>query len=668
MLRRNLRLILSFAIAALLLTAAILTVLPASYTATAILLYDPATPPGAPPIPTQDEQAELASQSAIITSLPALQEIAASPALTANPGFATALWPFHPPNTAEARLTAARRALQVYIPPNARLLQISFTAASPAGAADAANLAANLYLTHQRDQAFADLQTQQSWLQSHQSALQSDLDTTEASLAAARLQAGQVAGMQGDLSAETASRITASLVDAQAALAMATARLHAATTSDAAADAAVAPNLQPLRKEQADFAAQVNALAQSYGPNYPDLATARTSLAAINGEIAAETAREIAAARAEFAADQAAVTTLTASLAAARQHSQAQDAQSAPQQVLAGHAESDRAMLSALAIQSGQLAQQAAIARLPASIISPATPPLSPDRAHRSLIIAAAGLFGLCLGILIAGLGEALDTSFRNGAALTAATGLTCLALLPEVANPREAALDQPFSLFAEQMRALRTAMARNRQASILAITAARPDEGKTTLTAALGRALAAAGANVLVVDADIRQPSFDIAFCTRHSLGLTDHLAGLATLDDVLQQDFRGKLRVLTAGTQTADALSLFLSPRFPALLTQLRQRFEIILIDAPPAFALAETQILAGQADGILFCVRWGKTPHAVVTAALNILAQAHTNNAHVAFSGAILTRVDPARHRRSGFADAELYQPRFAGYFRS
>jgi capsular exopolysaccharide synthesis family protein len=660
MLRRHISLIITICLAFTVLAAIFAALSPPAYTASAILLYNPAQPANTPPASSQDEDAELASQAAIVTSLPALKQIAAS---LGPDVFSSHSWPFAQPVSLQDRINATRRALAVFIPANARLLEISFTGADPVAAAFAANLAVSLYLNHQRDQSFADLQAQQSWLQGQQTALQTDLDSTQSRLAAARGQAGQVAGMQGDLSAETASRITASLVDAQAALAMATARLHAATAGDAAAASAeVAPNLLPLRKEQADLAAQVKTLAGQYGADYPDLVSARASLTAIDAEISDEAGREIAAARAEVAADQAAVDTLSASLNAARLRSQNQDAQSAPQLVLSQHADTDRALLQAIAVQSGQLAQEAALTRPPASIISAATPPLAPDRAHRGMVIAAAAMFGLCLGVLLAGAKEALDTSFRTGKDLTDVTGLTCLALLPEVINPGEVALDQPFSLFAEQLRALRTAFSLNRDCCIFTVTAARPGEAKTTLTAAFGRALAAAGMKVLAIDADIRQPSFDIAFCTRHTLGLTDYLAGLTPLDEILQTDFRGPLNVMTAGTQTADALSLFLSPRFNQLLSALRGRFDVVLIDAPPAFALAETQILSRAADAILFCVRWGSTPRAVVQAAIAILAQVNAR-----FAGAVLTRVDPVKHRRSGFADAEMYQPRFAGYFR-
>ncbi len=202
MLRRHVTLIVSTCLAFTLLAAIFAVMTPPAYTASAVLLYNPAQPANAPPASSQDEDAELASQAAIITSLPALKQIAGS----LGPGaFPSRFWPFARPISLQDRINATRRALAVFIPSNARLLEISFTGADPAAAAAAANLAVSLYLNHQRDQSFADLQAQQSWLQAQQTALQTDLDSTQSRLAAARGLAGQVAGMQGDLSAETAS-------------------------------------------------------------------------------------------------------------------------------------------------------------------------------------------------------------------------------------------------------------------------------------------------------------------------------------------------------------------------------------------------------------------------------------------------------------------------------
>jgi Mrp family chromosome partitioning ATPase len=75
-----------------------------------------------------------------------------------------------------------------------------------------------------------------------------------------------------------------------------------------------------------------------------------------------------------------------------------------------------------------------------------------------------------------------------------------------------------------------------------------------------------------------------------------------------------------------------------------------------------LAEARVLARVADAALLCVRWGRTPRHVVRAAVTMLREAG-----VVIIGAALTRVNAAQHGRSGFADAEIYQPRYGGYFR-
>jgi polysaccharide biosynthesis transport protein len=314
-------------------------------------------------------------------------------------------------------------------------------------------------------------------------------------------------------------------------------------------------------------------------------------------------------------------------------------------------------------LQADQLAQAASLTRPDARILSAAAPPTGPSTLSPSLILAAALTLGLCAGLLLAGLEDALDTTFRNGGDIRSELGLACLALLPETASPQQAALDAPFSLFAEQLRALRTGLGLlEGQSRIIAITASRPAEGKTTLTIAFARALAAAGLRVLAIDGDIRQPGFNPIFRAGGAAGLTDHLAGLATLDEILRHDTATPLTIIPAGTQARAALSLFLSPALPACLATLRQTYDVILLDVPPAFALAEGRVLAHLADGALLCIRWGKTPRRVVQAALVLL-----HEAGVTLTGAALTRVDAKAHGNSGFADAEVYQPRYGGYFR-
>ncbi|WP_298215325.1 polysaccharide biosynthesis tyrosine autokinase [Acidocella sp.] len=679
-LRRHWRLILFCALGLPALALAGLLALPPRYSATGILLYDPASAalPGAQAGAAAglDEDAVTASQGAIIASLPAAAAIATQLHLAANPDFnpdlrkrrfPLSLLPRPALPSGMALAEAVQSRLSISVLPGSRVISVAFAAAAPEIAAAAANLAMQIYLDHERDVAFQTLTDAQAWLETHSAQVQQQLDDTEAALARARARAGLVQGAQGmTLTDETSSHLGSSLVEAQAALAMAEARLHAASQAGgdaAAANAAIAPNLLPLRAQQAQLAAQVRSLASEYGPGYPALITARAQLAAVTAQIGAEAAREMDAARAEVAADQAQVATLQTALAHARTQSQTEDEEAAPIRALEQRAEAGRDMLRAITLQAGQLAQDASLTRPDARILSAAAAPARPDSRHGLIVFAASAVLGLCLGVLLAGLRDALDTSLRSAEALRGETGLPCHALLPEVRNPAEAALIAPFSLYAEQLRALRMGLRLGGSGcQILAITAARPDEGKTTLCIAFARALATAGLKVLAVDGDIRQPSFDPVFVMGGLPGLTDHLAGKAALEECLHADPLSPLILLPAGTQAQAALSLLLGPAMPEMLDRLRGEYDVILLDVPPAYALAEGRVLASHADAALLCVRWGRTPRRVVRGAITLLQEAG-----VRLAGVALSRVNVRTHGASGFADAEFYAPRYGGYFR-
>ena len=117
-----------------------------------------------------------------------------------------------------------------------------------------------------------------------------------------------------------------------------------------------------------------------------------------------------------------------------------------------------------------------------------------------------------------------------------------------------------------------------------------------------------------------------------------------------------------IPGGTGEANALGLLMSATMARLLQTLRQDYDLVLLDAPPAQAVTDARIVAGLADATLFCVRWRRTPRDVVLHALELLEEAHAN-----VVGAALTQVDVNVHVRSGYADAEVYHPRHGGYFR-
>jgi capsular exopolysaccharide synthesis family protein len=285
-------------------------------------------------------------------------------------------------------------------------------------------------------------------------------------------------------------------------------------------------------------------------------------------------------------------------------------------------------------------------------------------------MLAAAAAAGVMLGLLTVYVLELTDRTFRSGEDIRAVLGLPCFALIPEVRRRMLGGLSvdayaaqKPHSPLAEQVRALRAGLwlgpARPR---VIAITAGRPAEGKTVVALALARAAAMAGERVLAIDCDIRQHSFAHRMHVDAEPGLADVLRGHLTLEQVVRTEAASDLHYISAGSTDADLLGLLLAEPAAELLQRLRQDYDLVVLDAPPVAPMADARVVAAIADATLLCVRWHSTPRGIAQHALEMLEDAQAKVAGVA-----LTRVDPRVHVRSGYADAEVYHPRYGRYFR-
>jgi capsular exopolysaccharide synthesis family protein len=278
--------------------------------------------------------------------------------------------------------------------------------------------------------------------------------------------------------------------------------------------------------------------------------------------------------------------------------------------------------------------------------------------------MAGAVAFGVLFGLLLVYLWELTDASFHSGDDVRNTLGLPCLALVPHVGRRElkdvvieEYATRKPLSPFAEQFRALRAGLSLwpNRPC-VVAVTAARTGEGKTVVTKVLGRIAASNGEHVVVVDCDIRKPK------PRVGIGLVDYLHDRATLADVTRRDPDTGMAYIPSGRRDINAFGLLMSASMVQLLQSLREEYDLVLLDTPPAEAITDARVVAGLADATLFCVRWRTTSRHVASHALALLEEAHAN-----VVGAALTQVDVNVHVRSGYADAEVYRPRYGSYFR-
>ncbi len=683
--RRHWRLAVLVALGLPLLSLGALSRMRPVYTATGTLLYNPVdfNPKLLRGVveTRQVTDALMASQAAILKSPAVVARVIDGLGLGASPEFDPArqrpsllrrwLGSAGPPLPVapDALRDAVTARFHIDVPAGSQLINVSFTAHDPALAARAANAAMAAYLARERRESLAVLDRAQAWLGQRAKATAHRLEALDVAIARERARSGTVRGAgAAPLTNEEAGQLTGSLAAARARLAA----LNGGSEAEAAA--AVAPEIAPMRAREAELAAKLRALGSTEGPNYPDIRATKRALAALRGQIAAETGRLITADRMRAAAAAARVKSLKAELAAVRDRAAAQSVRAAPLARLEEERTAESDLLRAQTEQIGTLESHSALTRPDARIIAAATRPLQPSGPRSAAILSGAVLLGLCLGVLAALLADSLNGSFRSGGQVREALELPCMALLPEVGRRERRGLSvpdyarrYPFSAFAEQIRALRTGLwlAPGAPRS-LAVTAARPGEGKTTLAVSLALSVAASGARVLVIDCDIRQPSFDMIFGLGGLPGLTDHLAGRATLEAAIHRpglEEGGSLPdVMPAGAVATEALALFMSDRLGRLMAELHGRYDLVVLDLPPVFALAEAQLLARAAAATLLCIRWGQTPRRTVAAALALLDQGGLR-----LAGAALTRVDGPRHARSGFPDSELYHPRYGGYFR-
>ena len=150
-------------------------------------------------------------------------------------------------------------------------------------------------------------------------------------------------------------------------------------------------------------------------------------------------------------------------------------------------------------------------------------------------------------------------------------------------------------------------------QCKVVAVTSAVAGEGKTVSAVNLARNLASSGRKkVLLVDVDLRKCDLAKGLGVAPVPGLTEYLAGSATLKEILQKSPVKGLVVIPGGLRIAAPWQLLSGKRFRAFLKEVRDRFDLVLLDTPPVIPVSDTQALRDLVDGFIIVYRLGFTPH--------------------------------------------------------
>jgi capsular exopolysaccharide synthesis family protein len=272
---------------------------------------------------------------------------------------------------------------------------------------------------------------------------------------------------------------------------------------------------------------------------------------------------------------------------------------------------------------------------------------------------------GLGLGLALAFVLEQNDTTFGNVDDFQAFTTLPVAGIVPNIQYLRKkrkakvvVTIDDPDSIAAEQYRMLAMKIQQQcltSRAKSIMITSAAGGEGKSLTALNVAAALSATSeGRVLLIDADMRKPRVGeyLNLEVPADKGFHNLLAhGESRVENYL--DKVGDLYVIPGGVASANPIPVLSSPKPRALFDQLKKDFTFIVVDAPPVLPIADSHILAGITDKVLFVVRARQTPRELFQHAIETFDSAN-------LLGAVLNDVD---YQRTRYAYAYEYYKKAA-----
>lgn len=255
------------------------------------------------------------------------------------------------------------------------------------------------------------------------------------------------------------------------------------------------------------------------------------------------------------------------------------------------------------------------------------TDPVSP-RVVLNLVVAA--LIGLIIGIATALARDILDRTVTTVDHVKETSHAPVLASISVDREIKKSPLLTDLGSFAQRTEAFRLLRTNlqfldlDQQPRCLVISSAVPSEGKTMTATNLALALAQAGRRTLLIDGDLRRPRVARQLGVDGAVGLTTVLVGATSIDDAVQVHEPSGLHVLTSGARPPNPTEILQSRVTQDVLTELIDRFDIVIVDAPPLLPVADASVLATLADGVILVVRHGKTTRDQLEQAVRRLEQ--------------------------------------------
>lgn len=538
---------------------------------------------------------------------------------------------------------------------SSKLVTVSYDDPDPARAAKIANQVSNDFIQSNLERRYDASAYARNFLEARLAQVRQKLEDSERELAAYAtrqqiINVGTAGATKNDPSGNGAQSLTAADLDAaNRALAEAQqARILAeqkwrqaqATQGLGLPELQASKTMDTLREQRAALSADYQEKLKTFKPEYSVMVQLKAKIDEVNREISENTGSVKDSLHAQYAIALNNENALSAKVRTLKGSFLDLQNRSIKYNIIQRDVDTSRTFYEGLLEREKEVAV-AGVGSNNVSVVDAARIPRKAVKPQPVVNLALAGGLGLLLGIALAFGLEQLDHSIKLPSDVETKLRLPLLGAIPFVKGNVEplTAITDPRSAIAEAYISARTALLLSTPESLpspLLITSAQPSEGKSTTASALASSLAAIGRNVLLVDADLRNPSLHRVFGINNTSGFSNILAGISSLDGEIQLTRLANLKLLPGGPTPPNPAELLTSDRLRAILNEASSKFDVVILDGPPVMGLADAPLLATAASGTILVIEAGETGHQM---ALTALKRVESGGARVL--GVVLTK---------------------------
>ncbi len=532
---------------------------------------------------------------------------------------------------------------------DSRLIELAVESTDPELAAKIANAYGENFIQNNLERRFEANSYARSFLEQRLAAVRKKLEDSERQLVAYAQRQGIVTlnvdtGSGGgrteqSIDAGSLTSINGALQQARTERIAVEQRLRQSGGSRATTEVLANSTIQGLVAQKSDLQAQYQEKLGLYQPDYPLMAQMRARIQSLDSAIKREVGNVGGALRGEYEAAigrerqlEAKVNQLKAALLNLR-------GRSIQYTIFQREVDTNRALYDSLLQRYKEVGVAGGLGSNVVSIVDRAQVPGAPFKPNLPFNMAIGLISGLLLGFGAAFALEWMDDTIKTPDDLTGKLGIPALGVVPRAG--KEASLQEQLadsrSQVTEAYQSIRTALQFSTDHGLpksLLITSTRASEGKSSTALALAQILSKLGASVLLIDGDLRKPTFKGP--AGSDAGLTSLLAGSGTVKDAVQPTEHEGLHLLPAGRIPPNPAELLASGRFSAILEQAGAMFDYVVVDGPPVLGLADAPLLSFHCEGTVMVIESGAIRRG---AALNAVKRLRAADARI--TGGVLTK---------------------------